>query len=76
MREIKFRAWDDITKKMNDLQQALDMSKKATVPLEVQITNLKKQVEGIEIRVGQIEADLINKRKSIENSYKDLLDSL
>lgn len=63
---------DDLTAKINELQQALDMSKKATAPLETQLTGLQNQLTGIEQRVSFIETDIVNKKKSIDAGYKEL----
>ncbi|MEK9175845.1 MAG: SpoIID/LytB domain-containing protein [Patescibacteria group bacterium] len=56
---------DDINKQINDLTSALNQSKAATAPLETQLS-------GIKSRVAFIEADLINKQKDIDKSYKNL----
>lgn len=63
---------DDIQKEINELTQALNMSKAATAPLESQLKTLKAQIDGIKSRVATIEQDIAIKRKHIEKSYKDL----
>lgn len=63
---------DEITKEIEELQQALDASKKATVPLEGQLNNLKSRLANIEARVVTIEADLSVKRESIAQGYLEL----
>lgn len=64
---------DDLNKKINELQDSLRMSQKATAPLESQLNNMKKQIAGIEERVVFIEQDIKQKRKYIEKGYKDLI---
>lgn len=56
---------DDINKQINELTLALSQSKAATAPLEAQIA-------GIKSRVAFIETDIVNKRKEIDNGYKNL----
>lgn len=63
---------DDINTKINELQSALDSSKKATVPLENQLNNLKSQLTNIEVRVAAITLDIAKKKKSITKSYEEL----
>src|SRR5438067_204311 len=63
---------DDINKKISDLQSALDSSRKATKPLETELMSLVGQLNGIQARVSTIEQDLIQKRKNIDEGYKNL----
>lgn len=63
---------DAVNRKLNELSSALEASKKATAPLESQITSLQKQLTGIENQVAAIEVDLIEKEKIIEEGYQDL----
>lgn len=63
---------DDINKKINDLQAQLDASKKATTPLESQLSNLQNQLSGIEYQVSSIEEDIAQKKQYIAKGYKDL----
>lgn len=56
---------DDINKEINDLTNAYNQSKVATAPLESQLNDIKK-------RVAFIEADLIKKKREIDNGYKNL----
>jgi peptidoglycan hydrolase CwlO-like protein len=56
---------DDINKQINELTQALNQSKAATVPLETQVNSIKG-------RISFIENDLVTKEKNIEKGYKDL----
>ncbi|MCL4419159.1 SpoIID/LytB domain-containing protein [Patescibacteria group bacterium] len=61
-----------INEKLQKLQEALDSSKKATAPLESQVNSLKAQIADIEDRISYIENDIVQKRKYINNGYKDL----
>lgn len=63
---------DEITKEIAELQEALEMSKKATVPLESQLNNLEQRLGGIEARVSAIEQELAVKRADIAKGYEDL----
>lgn len=56
---------DDINKEINDLTNAYNQSKVATAPLESQLNDVKQ-------RVAFIEADLIKKKREIDNGYKNL----
>jgi len=56
---------DDLNKQINELTQALDQSKAATVPLETQVNSIRG-------RIGFIENDVVTKEQNIEKSYKDL----
>lgn len=63
---------DEITKEISELQEALEMSKKATVPLESQLNNLEDRLDGIEARVSSIEQELAVKRADISKGYQEL----
>ena len=63
---------DDISKKINELQDALSSSKKATAPLESQLNNLKTRLTGIENQVAFIENDIKEKKKIIDTGYLEL----
>jgi SpoIID/LytB domain protein len=63
---------DDINKKLSELQSALSASQKATAPLESQLSNLLTQLKGIENRVSAIDRDIAEKKKFIDEGYKDL----
>lgn len=56
---------DDINKQLNELNTAYNQSKTATAPLESQLNSIKK-------RVAFIEIDIINKKRAIDNGYKNL----
>lgn len=66
--------YDDLTKKIADLKDALSQSQSATKPLQSQLTSLKTQLTSIDNQVSQIEADLIVKKKNIDEGYKKLSD--
>jgi SpoIID/LytB domain protein len=66
--------YDDLTKKIADLQTALSQSQSATKPLQTQLTSLKTQLSNIDEQVNQIEEDLIVKKKNIDEGYKNLAD--
>ena len=66
--------YDDLTKKIADLQTALSESQKATKPLQTQLNSLKSQLASIDAQVVQIEKDLVIKKKNIDDGYKKLVD--
>ena len=63
---------DDINKQINDLTSALNMSIKATRPLESELNSLTKQITDIKLRINTIEQDIASKKKNIDSGYKDL----
>lgn len=63
---------DDLTKQINDLTSALNMSVKATKPLESQLNSMRTQIAEIKKRVNFIEEDIVTKKNNIESGYKDL----
>lgn len=63
---------DNLTKEINELQSALEASKKATTPLESQVSSMKKQLDSIEVQIASIERDIQAKKDFIEKGYKDL----
>ena len=63
---------DEINKEIAELQQALEASKKATVPLESQLNNLTTRLNSIQARVSAIEVELEVKRESIAKGYLEL----
>ncbi len=62
----------DITKQIQDLTNALDMSIKATKPLESQLNSMKIQISEIKNRLAAIEQDIFTKEKNINEGYKNL----
>lgn len=63
---------DDLNKKINELQATLESSRKASAPLESQLTSMRNQLTSIENQVRFIESDLAAKKKIIDKGYKDL----
>ncbi|MBI2430758.1 MAG: SpoIID/LytB domain-containing protein [Candidatus Levybacteria bacterium] len=63
---------DDINTQINDLTTSLNMSIKATRPLESELNSLQKRITDIKTRVKTIEEDVAQKRKNIDKGYKDL----
>lgn len=63
---------DEITKQIAELQEALESSKKATVPLESQLNSLTASLSNIEAQVSEIERDLSVKREDIAAGYLEL----
>ena len=66
--------YDDLSKKIADLQTALSSSQKATKPLQTQLSSLKSQLASLDAQVIQIENDLVIKKKNIDDGYKKLVD--
>jgi peptidoglycan hydrolase CwlO-like protein len=63
---------DEINKEIAELQQALEASKKATVPLESQLNNLTTRLNSIQARVSAIEVEIEVKRQNIAKGYLEL----
>ncbi|MCL5439172.1 MAG: hypothetical protein M1268_04290 [Patescibacteria group bacterium] len=63
---------DDLNKQINDLTTALNMSINATRPLESQLKSLQAQIKEIKNRVAVIEKDIENKKKIIDDGYKNM----
>lgn len=63
---------DDITKKINELNQALSNSKAATAPLESQLKTMVAQINDIKNRIVGIENDVAAKKKSISVGYEKM----
>ena len=64
--------YDDITKQLQDLNDALNKSISATKPLESQVKAMQDQIGGIKQHVVSIENDLVVKKREIDNGYKNL----
>lgn len=64
--------FDEITKKLDELSRARDMSVAATKPLESRLNTLEKQLADIKARVAAIEADLLKKKNDLEKAEGDL----
>ncbi len=63
---------DDVNKKISDLTDSLNKSVAATKPLESQLTSMKGQLTNIRSSIAYIDADVITKKKQIDNSYQHL----
>lgn len=63
---------DDLNKQINELTDALNMSVRATKPLESELNALQKQITGIKQHVANIENDITVKKAHIDEGYKDL----
>jgi len=61
-----------IEKCLADIKSALDMSVKATKPLESQLNSMQAQINGIKNRVSVIENDIEIKKENINEGYKNL----
>ncbi|MCL4419016.1 hypothetical protein M1146_02845 [Patescibacteria group bacterium] len=62
----------DIEKQIQDLTNSLNMSIKATRPLESQLNGMKDRIKGIKNRLAQVEEDINIKEKNINEGYKNL----
>jgi len=62
----------DISKQISDLTGALNESVKATKPLESQLKTMQDQIAGIKNRVSIIDQDIVVKKRSIDDGYKNL----
>ncbi|MGE5042221.1 MAG: SpoIID/LytB domain-containing protein [Candidatus Levyibacteriota bacterium] len=63
---------DDISKKISDLMGQLSSSQRATAPFQAQLIALKKQLDGIETQLANVEYDILQKKKIILQGYQDL----
>lgn len=63
---------DDLNKQISDLTTALNQSVAATKPLESQLSSMQKQIAGIKSQVAHTEAQLVVKKKEINDGYKNL----
>ncbi len=63
---------DELTQQIKDLTSKLDMSVNATRPLESQLNSMQKQISSIKYQVILIDADVAQKKKYIDSSYKNL----
>lgn len=63
---------DDINKQINELTEALNLSVKATKPLESQLKTMQQDIANIKQKVSIIESDIAIKKKNIDEGYKNL----
>lgn len=64
---------EEITKKLEELTKARELSISATRPLEQRQNVLGKQLLDIRLRVDAIEADLVKKKKDLESAESQIL---
>lgn len=76
--QIRVRADEvaDIQAQIDDLQHQMELSVKATTPLESEVAKLKKQIEGIsqqirtyEARIKSYELEIIEREQKIKSQY-------
>ena len=63
---------EQITKELDDLNDALSKSKAATEPLESELDSMKKQLASIQSRVAIVARDAEQKRTQIKSGYATL----
>ncbi len=63
---------EDINKELAKLSDELTKSVAATKPLESELVSIQGRIVSIKGRVGQIEQDMVVKRKEIDKGYKAL----
>lgn len=63
----------EITKKLEELNRAREMSIQATKPLEGTLAKLEQDLAGIRRRVGFVEEDLARKEKAIRQGEEELV---
>jgi len=73
---VRAESLEDIEKQLADLQNQMELSVKATTPLESEVAKLSKQVNGIQtlikqagIKVEELSADIASRDKQIASSY-------
>lgn len=72
---------DDINSQLGNLKRDLEVSQKATKPLEETVQKLQKQLDGIRIRISAIEGEVVRKEKQVSQGeevltlQKKILDS-
>lgn len=64
---------EDIGKQLDDFKRALEMSQRATKPLEADVAKLNKQLEGIKARVALLEKEIIRKQKEVKEGEEILI---
>lgn len=63
---------DSITKQINDLNTALDMSIHATTPLESELVSMQDKITGIKNQLAFIANDITQKKKNIDTGYQKI----
>lgn len=74
--QVKADEIDDIQKQIDDLQHQMELSVKATTPLESEVEKLSKQVSGIQaqitasgVKIKELEASILERDKKIDSQY-------
>ncbi len=65
--------YDDITKKLTDLQHSLQLSQKATATNEVELTKLTVQLQAIKNQVASLEQAIAVKEKEVKDGESALV---
>ncbi len=64
--------YDDLSKQIQDLNRALELSKAATAPHERELKSMQDQIKNIKNKVGSIEEDIAIKKGNIDKGYENL----
>ncbi len=64
--------YDDITKQLGELRRSLDLSQKATTTNEEQLQKLNVQLSDIKAKVAGLEAEIIKKETEVKEGEKAL----
>jgi len=74
--QVKADEIEDIQKQIEDLQNQMELSVKATTPLESEVEKLSKQVSGIQaqitasgIKIKELEKSIVERDKKIDAQY-------
>lgn len=74
--QVKADEIDDIQKQIDDLQNQMELSVKATTPLESEVEKLSKQVSAIQaqitasgVRIKELEESIVERDEKIEAQY-------
>ncbi len=70
--DVSSGRYDQITKELNDLKEALNKSVNATKPLQTELSSLKQQIQQIKYKVISVESDLRIKKEGINKGYATL----
>lgn len=62
----------DIEKQLDDLKHALDLSQKATTPLEANLGKLETSLKDLQRRIAGVEEDIIRKEKEVKSGEESL----
>ena len=67
---VKADEYDDLQKKINELNRALEMSKAATAPLESTLVKLEKDIADIREQIAYLEKELKKKEEEVAGGEK------